>query len=169
MSFTRASFCFAAHDQNPATTLFIPQDGHLSRAVNCLRATLLDGGTVLGDAFQEANLGYAFGASNQTGISFRYTFAGDTVQVEELCGPGEAQWKEISNGPVLELVNAHGPMLHALGPAPLGRGRVQYATLETLEAQYAQAEARRLRQEEGIVAMGAGWPPGRPKNCASRC
>lgn len=78
------------------------------------------------------------------------------MQVEELCGPGQPQWKEIFNGPVLELVNAHGPMLHVLGPDPLGRGRVQYATLETLEAQYAQAEARRLRHEEGIVAMG-GW------------
>lgn len=157
MNFIRASFHFAAG------TLYVHQDGFLYGAVANLRAMLLDTGAVSPEAFERANFGTAFGAKDpagDAGTSFRYTFEGENVRAEERLVKGQEQWKELFNGPVLALVNAHGPMLHALGPNPIWSNATRYATLETLEADYAQAEARRLRHEAGIVALGGRMAAG---------
>ena len=151
MNFTRAGFHFATG------TLYTHMDGYLCGAADALRAMLLDVGAVSAEAFERGNFNKAFPAKDpagDSGTSFRYTFKGDNVRAEERLVKGEEQWKDVYIGSVLDLVNNHGPMLHALGPNPIWSGATQYATLETLETQYAQAEARRLRHEAGIVSLG---------------
>lgn len=151
MNFVRASFHFAT------ATLSVYQDGYLCGAVENLRAMLLDTGAISAEAFERANFHNAFGTKDPAGdpgTRFRYTFEGENVRAEERLVKGEEQWKELFNGPVLDLVNNHGAMLHALGPNPVWSNALRYATLATLEADYAQAEARRLRHEAGIVSLG---------------
>lgn len=151
MKFTSASFHFATG------TLYVHQDGYLSGAADTLRAMLLEVGAVSAEAFERGNFGQAYWAKDPAGdskTSFRYTFEGENVRAEQRLTPGQEQWKEIYAGSVLALVNAHGPMLHALGANPLWPGATLYATLEKLEAQYAQTEARRLRHEAGVVTLG---------------
>ena len=160
MSFTRASFHFLAADGQPVATFYRHTDGYPSGAATYLRSLLLDWGAFSVEAFALGVKGDRYGSSQAKDLAgdsdtrFRYTFEGENVRGEERLVKGQEQWKEVYNGPVLALVNAHGPMLHRLGPDALRLGGAEYATLETLETRYAQAESRRLRHEAGVVALG---------------
>lgn len=157
MSFTRASYSFAANGDCPAGALSLPFDGYPSGAAACLREMLLHGGRSSAEGFYAATHRAQYlnpQAPAPTDLHFRYALTELELVAEQRLTPEKDEWAPLFTGSLLDFIRLHAdePLLHATGQR--AEGGTQYTTLSQLEAYLAEAQGEALRYEAGVRTAG---------------